>query len=114
MLQEMLPAVHPALSTRVFGSGPCSHRVWAVTARVSIYSDGGERHQSVAAAVEQRALWSSVVCGAGHQPSDCWELLLLAYLNVPFQRVLSVETAIFSLIVNLEVTHRLLTHSLLL
>lgn len=60
-------------------------------------------------------LWRSAVCRAGRQPCDCWELLLLAYLNVPFQRVLSVETAIFCLIVSLgEVTHRLLTHSLLL
>lgn len=63
----------------------------------------------------RRSLWSSVVCRAGRQPCNCWELLLLAYLNVPFQRALSVETAIFCLIVNLgEVTHRLLTHSLLL
>lgn len=52
---------------------------------------------------------------SGSQPWDCQELLLFAYLNVPFQPALSVETAIFCLIVSLaEVTHRLLTHSLLL
>lgn len=56
-----------------------------------------------------------VLRGAGRRPRGCREPLLRAYLNVPFQRALWVETAIFCLIVNLgEVTHRLLTHSLLL
>lgn len=97
-----------------FGRDPHCLAPWGwVCAHPCLYSQSFWRKASRArrqtAAPEQHGLPSR------SQPCDCQELLLFAYLNVPFQPALSVETAIFCLIVSLaEVTHRLLTHSLLL
>lgn len=114
VLGERLAGVSPPPKPLLFWKRtplPCSRRVWAATDRVPVCKDLGERRRmpgSGRAAAERRGLPSGL-------PSGCWELLPLASLNVPFRRALSVEAAIFSLIVSpAEVTHRLLTHSLLL
>lgn len=99
-----------SLAAAFLGANPTTSLggVGSAPTRVSIHNDFGGKRRELGG---RRRLRSR----AGSQPWDCQELLLFAYLNVPFQPALSVETAIFCLIVSLaEVTHRLLTHSLLL